>query len=144
MTTPPVSFRRALNVPLIRYAIGFFGGGIVAAVIAGLVFVLFFPLPPNPPPTDHTREALAVLVMVVFFCGGFIARRAFCADFLSYVGRSIIASYAAMLFICFTASLDFAETAGMIALATAGIIPSTIIFLFLGGRYPVESETLDF
>src|SRR5438477_13074239 len=67
---------------LLRDVVGFVVGGLAAAVAAALIFLAFFPLP-EPKPTDHTREALGVLVLVVFFSGGFIGRRPFRAVFWS-------------------------------------------------------------
>src|SRR5438477_8256180 len=61
---------------LLRDVVGFVVGGLAAAVAAALIFLAVFPLP-EPKSTDHTREALAVLVFVVFFCGGSFAVRPF-------------------------------------------------------------------
>jgi|KBSSwiStaDraftv2_1062776.scaffolds.fasta_scaffold461111_3 hypothetical protein len=47
------------NRPLLRDVIGFFGGGITAAVAAALIFLLFFPLPREPNPRDHMRADAA-------------------------------------------------------------------------------------
>jgi drug/metabolite transporter (DMT)-like permease len=128
---------------LLRDVIGFFGGGIVAAVAAALVFQVFFPLPAEPKPTDHTGEALAILVLVVFFCGGFIGRRAFSADFWSDLLPSTITSYIVMVFLCLTASLDFRETATMLAFASAGIAVSTGLLILLGRRFPAKIESYE-
>jgi hypothetical protein len=132
-----------VNHPLLRDVIGFFGGGIAAAVAAALIFQVFFPLPPNPKPTDHTGEALAVLVLAVFSCGGFIGRRAFSADFWSDLLPSVVTSYVVMLFLCLTASLDFRETATMIGLASVGIVASTALLIFLGRRFSLKVENYE-
>lgn len=132
-----------VNRPLLRDVIGFFGGAIAAAVAAALVFQVLFPFPPEPNPTDHTGEALAVLVLAVFFCGGFIGRRAFSADFWSDLLPSVITSYVVMLFLCLTASLDLRETATMIGLASVGIFASTALLIFLGRRFPPKIESYE-
>jgi len=124
-----------MNRPLIRDIVGFLAGGLVAALLACVVFLIFFPLSP-PKPTDHTREALAMLVLVNFFCGGFIGRRAFSADFLSQLMLSIGASYAVMVLLCILASLDFMEMVRMISLASAGILPSAAALFLFGHRFP--------
>ena len=123
-----------------RDAVGFIVGGLAAAVAAALIFLAFFPLPPEPKPTDHTGEALAALVLAVFFCGGFIGRRAFSADFWSDLLPSVIGSYFVMGFLCLTAGLDFRETATMIGFASVGIVTSTAILLVLGRRFPPKTE----
>jgi multisubunit Na+/H+ antiporter MnhB subunit len=127
---------------LLRDVVGFFGGGLVAAIAAGLVFLAFFPLPP-PKPTDHTREALAVLVLVVFFCGGFIGRRAFSADFWSDLLPSIITSYVVIGFLCLISGLDFSESAPMIGFASVGIVTSAVVLLLLGRRFPPKTQNYE-
>jgi multisubunit Na+/H+ antiporter MnhB subunit len=122
--------------------IGFFGGGVIAAVAAALVFLAFFPLP-EPKPTDHTREALAVVVLVAFFCGGFIGRRAFSADFWSDLLPSVIGSYVVVGFLCLISSLDFSESAPMVGFVSAGIVSSAIVLLLLGRRFPPKTESYE-
>ena len=127
---------------LLRDLVGFIAGGLVAAVASALVFLTFFPLP-EPKPTDHTRQALAVLVLVVFFCGGFIGRRAFSADFWSDLLPSVITSYAIIGFLCLISSLDFRESATMIGFASVGIVTSAVVLLLLGRRFPSKTESYD-
>ena len=132
-----------VNHPLLRDVIGFFGGGIAAAVAAALIFQVFFPLPPDPKPTDHPGEALAVLVLAVFFCGGFIGRRAFSADFWSDLLPSVITSYVVIGFLCLISNLDLSEAAPMIGFASVGIITSVVFLLLLGRRFPPKTETYE-
>lgn len=127
---------------LLRDLVGFIVGGLVAAVASALVFLAFFPLP-EPKPTDHTREALAVLVLVVFFCGGFIGRRVFSADFWSDLLPSVVTSYVVIGFLCLLSGLDFSESAPMIGFASAGIVTSAVVLLLLGRRFPPKIESYD-
>jgi hypothetical protein len=124
---------------LLRDVVGFVAGGLAAAVAAALVFLAFFPLP-EPKPTDHAREALAVLVLVV---GGFIGRRAFSADFWSDLWPSVITSYVVIGFLCLISSLDFSEAAPMIGFASAGIVTSAVLLLLLGRRFPPKTQTYE-
>jgi hypothetical protein len=124
---------------LLRDAVGFLIGGLVAAVAAGLVFLAVFPLPP-PKPTDHTREALAVLTLVVFFCGGFIGRRGFSAAYWPDLLPSAIGSYVVIGFLCLISSLDFREAALMIGFASVGIVTSSAVLLLLRRRFPPKTE----
>lgn len=130
------------NRPLLRDVVGFLAGGLLAALLSAAVFLLVFPLPP-PKPTDHTREALAILVLVNFFCGAFIGRRAFSADFVSEVLLSIGGSYAVMVLLCVLASLDLSETARMMGVASAGILPSAAALFLLGQRFPRKTESYE-
>ena len=127
---------------LLRDLVGFLAGGALAAVAAALTLLAFFPLP-EPKPTDHTREALAVLVLVTFFCGGFIGRRAFSADFWSDLLLSVITSYCVIGFLCLLSSLDFRESATMIGFASVGIVVSAVALFFLGHRFPPKIEAYD-
>jgi hypothetical protein len=127
---------------LLRDVVGFFAGALAAAVAAWLAFLAFIPLP-EPKPTDHTREALAVLVSVVFFCGGFIGRRALSADFWSDLWPSVTTSYVVIGFLCLTSGLDFSEAALMIGFASAGIVTSAVLLLLLGRRFPPKTETYE-
>ena len=128
---------------LLRDVIGFLAGGFVASVASCLVLLAFFPLPAEPNPWNHTGEALVVLAVVMFFCGGIIGRKAFSADFWSDVFPSVIGSYVASVILCLIASLDFRETATMIGFATVGIVISAFILLLLGRRFPAKTETYE-
>ena len=127
---------------LLRDVVGFVLGGLAAAVAAALTFLAFFPLP-EPKPTDHTREALAVLVLVVFFCSGFIGRRAFTLDFRSDLLPSILTSYLVIGVFCLISNLDLSEAAPMIGFASVGIITSVVFLLLLGRRFPPKTETYE-
>jgi hypothetical protein len=80
-----------------------------------------------------------MLVLVTFLCGGFIGRKALSADFLSQLLLSVGASYAVMAFLCILASLDFMETARMLGLASAGILPSAVVIFLFGQRFPAKT-----
>ncbi len=128
---------------LLRDVVGFLVGSLVAAVSAALTFLAFFTLPEEPKRTDHTGEALEILVIVVFFCGGFIGRRAFSADFWSDLWPSFITSYVVVGFLCLISRLDFSEAAPMIGFASVGIVTSTVVLLLLGRRFPPKEETVE-
>ena len=121
---------------LLRDIVGFIVGGVTAAVASALILLAFFPLPPDPKPTDHTGEALAVLVLVTFFCGGFIGRRGFSADFWSDLFPSVIGSYVVIGFLCLISSLDFREATTMIGFASVGIVTSVVVSLLLLRWFP--------
>ena len=124
---------------MLRDVVGFIIGALIAAVAAAFVFIAVFPLPREPKPTDHAGEALAVLVLVVFFCGGFIGRRAFSADFWSDLFPSVIGSYIVIGFLCLLSGLDFKEAATMIGFASVGIISSAAGLLFLARWFPPKT-----
>ena len=129
---------------LLRDVVGFVIGGLVAAVAAGVALVTVFPIPPDEPDRpNYGPVALAAVVIASFFCGGFIGRRAFSADFWSDLLPSVATSYAVMLFLCLTASLDLREAASMIGFATAGIVVSTTLLIFLGRRFPPKIESYE-
>src|SRR5262245_19019546 len=124
---------------LLRDAVGFLIGGTAAAIAAALVFLTFFPLPESKP-ADHTRDALAVLVLVVFFCGGFVGRRAFSADFWSDLLPSLIGSYLVICLLCFISGIPFRAAAAMIGFASAGIVTSMTVLLLLSRRFPPKQS----
>jgi hypothetical protein len=126
---------------LARDVSGFVVGALVAAIVAGVVFVLVYPPLPESSPSRHDRAAaLVILVIVMFFCGGFIGRRGFSADFLSDLIWPVVGSYIAVVFLCFLASFSFGETATMVAFATAGILSSALVSLVLLWRFPMKGE----
>lgn len=131
------------NEAVLRDVIGFVGGGAAAAVVAAVILRQLLPLPVEPRRGDHTGEALAILVASVFFCGGFIGRRAFSADSWSELLPSVITSYAVLLLLCVTASLDFRETGTMLVFASAGMVTSGVLMALPGRRFPLQSETTD-
>jgi hypothetical protein len=119
----------------------FLVGALVAAIVAGLVFVLVYPPLPESNPSRHDRgAALATLVIVMFFCGGFIGRRGLSADFLSDLAWPVVGSYLAVVFLCVLASFSPGEIATMAAFASAGILSSALVSLVLMRRFPVKGE----
>jgi hypothetical protein len=127
--------------PFVRDVIGFVVGALIAAAAGGLVFVAFYPPLPESNPSRHDRAgALAILVIILFFCGGFIGRRAFSAEFLSDLLWPVVGSYVVTGFLCVLASFTLGETAIMFAFATAGILSSAIVCLLLLWRFPLRQE----
>jgi hypothetical protein len=125
----------------LRDLVGFLVGAVVAAASAGLIFAVFYPPLPESNPSRHDRgAALAILVIVMFFCGGFIGRRGFSAQFLSDLRWPVVGSYVVAAFLCVLASFSLAETATMLAFATAGILSSAVVSLTLLWRLPVKGE----
>jgi hypothetical protein len=126
---------------LLRDVCGFLVGALVAVTVAGLVFVLVYPpLPESDPSRPDRGGALAILAIVMFFCGGFIGRRGFSADFLSDLLWPVVGSYIAVGCLCVLATFSFGETATMTAFATAGILSSAVVSLVLLRRFPVKGE----
>jgi hypothetical protein len=101
---------------------------------------LFYPLPAVPDPHNHTGEALALLVLVMFFCGGFIGRRGFSADFISDLWPSVITAFAIVLFLCILPGLSFDEIAKMVGFASVGIVTSAAASLLLQRWFPPKIE----
>ena len=126
---------------LLRDVIGFVVGGLVASVASARVLLAFFPLPPEPDPRNHTGEALVILCIVMFFCGGFIGRRGLSADFWSDLLPSVGGSFVASVILCLSASLDLRETATMMGFASVGIVASAVAVLLLGRRFPPKTES---
>jgi hypothetical protein len=122
-----------INRPLLRDIAGFLAGGFLAAGLSGLVFIAFF----------RSREALAMLVLISFFCGGFVGRRALSADFISQLLLPVGGTYAVMVLLCVLASLDFIEMAQMIGLASAGMLPSAAGLFLFGQRFPPKPESYE-
>jgi hypothetical protein len=83
---------------------------------------------------------LALLVILMFFCGGFIGRRGFSADFLSDLCWPVVGSYIVVVFLCILASFSLGETATMAAFATGGILSSAAVSLVLLRRFPISVE----
>src|SRR5262245_59188103 len=120
-----------MNRPsLLRDTIGFVVGGTIGSAAAGIVYIEFVGLPTG----AHNGEdsaPLAVLILFMFFAGGFVGRRGLTADFRSDFYPSIIGSYIVAVFLCLTAGLSFAELSAMIGFATVGILASVVISLLL-------------
>jgi hypothetical protein len=125
---------------LLRDVLGFLVGGLVAAFSSGLVLVSFYPLPAVPDPHNHTGEALAILVVVMLFCGGFIGRRGFSADFVSDLWPTVLTAFGVVVFLCILPGLDFDEIAKMVGFASVGIITSAAITLLLQHWFPPKIE----
>jgi hypothetical protein len=122
----------------LRDAAGFCIGGFSAAAAIALVFLEFFPLPESKP-TEHTREALALLVLGMFFCGGLIGRRGFSADFASDLWPSAGGSLAVVLLLCVVAGLALDEIAKFIGFALVGIITSSMVSLYSKRFFPPKT-----
>lgn len=116
---------------LARDAAGFLLGGILAAVAAGLIFVMFIPLPKEHNPQNHTGEVFIMTALVMFFCGGFIGRRGFSAEAFSDLLPSVIGTYVAVVLLSVVAGLDFSEFAPLVGFASAGVVASAVGSLLL-------------
>jgi|ERR1039458_5536385 hypothetical protein len=127
---------------LLRDVIGFVFGGLTAAVVSALVVAAFFGWPSAPSPRNYNGEdsaVLAVVVLVMFFCGGFIGRRGFSADFLSDLYPSVIGTYLVIVFLCIIAGLSFGELATMVGIASVSIVASTVVLLLLKYWFPPKT-----
>ena len=128
---------------MLRDIIGFIVGGLVAPAASALVFLAFFPLPPEPDPRNHTGEALVILCIAMFFFGGFIGRRGFSADFWSDLLPSVGGSFVASVILCLIAGLDLRESATMLIFASVGIVVGAVVVFLLGHRFPPRTESYE-
>ena len=125
---------------LARDAAGFFLGGILGALAAGLVFVAFFPLPKEQTPQSHVREAFAMTVLVMFFCGGFIGRRGFSAEAGTDLLPSVLGTYTTVILFSLIADLDFSELLPLIGFASVGVVASAAGSLLLLRSFPPKER----
>ena len=128
------------HTSLARDAAGFLLGGVLAAVAAGLVFVAFFPLPKEHNPRNHTGEAFAMTVLVMFFCGGFIGRRGFSAEALSDLIPSVVGTFVTVVVLSLFAGLGFGELAPLVGFASAGVVASAVGSLLLLRWFPPKTH----
>jgi small-conductance mechanosensitive channel len=131
------------RLSLARDAAGFFLGGILAVIAAGLVFVAFFPLPRDHNPRDHTGEAFMMTVLVMFFCGGFVGRRGFRAEALSDLMPSVIGTFVVVILLSLFAGLDVGELAPLLGFASAGVVASAVGSLLLMRWFPPKTPHHD-
>lgn len=128
---------------LAREAAGFALGGILAATASGLAFTLIFPLPETNDPRNHTGTAFALTVLVMLFCGGFVGRRGFNADWISDLLSSIGTTLGVVLFLSLLAGLSFSEIGPLVGFALVGCVASGLGTFFLGQRFPAKSPSKD-
>lgn len=76
----------------------------------------------------------------MFFCGGFIGRRAISADFWSDLYPSVIGSFVASVVLCVMASLDLRETTTIMGFASAGMVTSASVLFLLGRHFQERTE----
>jgi len=126
---------------LLREICGALAGGALASVGSGCAFLWFFDLPSewNPDRPNYAGTVFAMIVLVMFICGGFIGRRGFVADSVSEVLPAVLGSYVAVIFLSFLASLDLSEIAAMAGFATAGIVTSAAGSILLQVPFPTEA-----
>jgi hypothetical protein len=124
---------------LIRDAVGFIAGGILAAASAGLVFVAFIPLGNIYDGRNHAPDAFMLTVLVMFFCGGFVGRRGFSADSRSDFLPSIIGTYVAVVSLALLAGLSLIEILPFVGFASAGIVCAVVASLLFLKWFPLES-----
>jgi hypothetical protein len=92
-------------------------------------------IPPESSPSRHdVIGAFALLMLMMFFAGGFVGARGLTADFVSDILRPAFCWYAIIIFLCALPGWSLGEAAGTIGLATAGIF-STVVCTLLLTRY---------
>ena len=128
---------------LLRHAIGFMVGAVLAASSAGFALVYFFPLPSQPNPRDHTGEALMLLSVFMIFSGGLIGRRGFSGASLSRLRRPVIGSYMVIAFLGLMGG-DFREMAIMAGFASTGMFCSALGTLILLRFFPLKEVVVDY
>jgi hypothetical protein len=126
-----------------RGTVGFLAGGILAAAAAGLIFVAFFPLPKDHNPRNHTGEAFAMLIFVMFSCGGFIGRRGFSAEALSDLLPSTIGTFVVVVLLSLLAGLSFGELAPLVGFTLVGVAASALGSLALRMWFPPKNPSPD-
>lgn len=124
---------------LIRDALGFIAGGILAAVSAGLVFVVFIPLGDISDGRNHVPSAFMFTVLVMFFCGGFIGCRGFSAEARSDFLPPIIGTYVAVVGLPLLGGLSLAEALPFVGFASVGVVSVVIASLVFLKWFPLES-----
>jgi hypothetical protein len=126
-----------------RLVIGFVAGGLLAAVAAGLVFSVFFPVPQDHN-RNHNGEGLELTIGLMFFSGGFIGVRGFNADALSDLAWPVIGSYVVVAIIYAMVGFSLRQIAPPLAcFSTAGIVASAIGTLLLRKWFPPELNNCD-
>jgi hypothetical protein len=129
---------------MLRDLVGFGLGGIVAAIIAGVSLVMVYPISPDVPGRpNYGPLALTMTSIIAFFCGGFIGRRAFSANFWREMLPPVIASYAVMGFLWFISNADFGEAAPMVGFVSIGVVVSGAALRLLARRFPPKTESHD-
>jgi hypothetical protein len=123
-----------------RDASGFFAGGILAAIAAGLLFVAFNPLPKEYNPHNHIREAFIMTVLVMFFCGGFIGRSGFSAEAWSDFVPSVMGTCIVVFVLPLIAGLSIIELAPFLGFASAGVAASLIASLLFLKWFPMDLQ----
>jgi hypothetical protein len=138
--TRPVKMKQS---SLLRDAVGGTVGGLAAAIAGAAVFLAFVPLPAEPSPGNHTGEALRMLSLVLFSCGGSIGWSGFSADAWSDLYPSVIGSDVVIGLLCRVASLDLRQTATMPGSASAGLAASAVGSLLLARWFPPKTSTYE-
>jgi hypothetical protein len=125
---------------LIRDALGFIAGGILAAASAGLIFVGFIPLGDIHDGRNHVPSAFVFTVLVMFFCGGFIGRRGFSAEAWSDFLPSVIGTYVAVFGLPLLSGLSLVEALPFVGFASVGVVSAVIASLIFLKWFPLESS----
>jgi hypothetical protein len=123
---------------LLRDALGFTVGGLLAAVFAGLAFVAFVPLGDVHDGRNHAPEAFMLTVLVMLICGGFIGRRGFSAEALSDFLPSIAGTYLAVFGLPLLAGLSLTEALPFAGFASVGVVASVAASLLFLKFVPVQ------
>lgn len=114
---------------IFRGFVGFFIGGLPAAIAAAIIFLAFFPMSQNSEPGDRAGGALIALVLVTFLCGGVIGRKGFSADTWSDLLPPFAGCYVLIGLLCFLSTLDSHEKMLLVAFASAGMLTSAVVSL---------------
>lgn len=80
-----------------------------------------------------------LLMLVMFFCGGFVGRRGFNAESLSDFLPSVIGTYVVVTCLGLLAGLSLQELAPMIGFTSVGILASIVSSLILLRRFPPKT-----
>jgi hypothetical protein len=122
---------------------GFLVGGVAAATVILLLYLVFEPAPSERTPHDHSREALVAFSAALFFAGGFIGRRGINADFYSDLLPPVIGTYLILGFLCVLAGLGIIEIAAAMGIVTVGIVASATVSLLLLRWFPPKTGARD-
>jgi hypothetical protein len=116
---------------------GFIVGSVVAAVVTVIIFMTICKEPAEVPgQPDYYPDAVTILGVVTFLCGGLIGMRGFIARRAASLLWPVVGSYIFMLLLCFGKEASFHEGAPLIAFASVGIAASVGVSLAVLRWFP--------